>query len=399
MPTATLTANPLARARKIGPILRLNAAQGEKERALTAEAHEALVDAGVFSLTLPKSLGGEEVDLQTMNRVVREIARADGSAGWCAMISGVYASFGGLLPRVGAEEVFAAGGRTVIAGALGPMGQAVVVPGGYRVSGRWNFGSNSPHATWFCGGCVVINDGAPVMQPNGQMPVIKIALFPRSAVTIIDTWHTTGLGATGSHDYAVSDVFVPAERAFWFGDPPVEQGLLYQLPIVAGYGTTIANVPLGVAQHALDSFIEMAPSKTPVLSPVTLAQKANVHDRLGDAIADVDAALAYIERVVDDTWAALDAGENVSWTQRGKLWLGGTKCGELALKAIDGLYTAAGGSAVYAANDLDRCHRDARTAVQHIMTQFLNYENAGRQAFGADMRQSTWVFDYRGELE
>jgi alkylation response protein AidB-like acyl-CoA dehydrogenase len=196
MTTATMAADPVARIREIVPILRLSAAQNERSRALSDEAHEALVASGIFGLAIPKSLGGEEADLQTLNRVIREAARGDGAAGWCAMISGVYGSFGGLLPRAGAEEVFAEKEKTVIAGSLSPNGQAVKVPGGYRLTGRWTFASNSTHATWFCGGFVIIENGAPVMRPGGQIPVIKLGLFPRSAVTIIDTWVSTGLAAT-----------------------------------------------------------------------------------------------------------------------------------------------------------------------------------------------------------
>lgn len=94
---------PVLRAREIGPILSRNAAAGEAGRALTAEAHEALVSAGMFGLTRPRSLGGSEVDLLTFVRAIGAVARADGSAGWCAMISGYYATFGALLPRAGAD--------------------------------------------------------------------------------------------------------------------------------------------------------------------------------------------------------------------------------------------------------------------------------------------------------
>ena len=146
----TLT-DPISRVREIQAILRLNAVEGEQQRAITNEAHEALVSAGLFDLMRPRSLGGQEADLLTMVRAVKETAKADGSAGWCAMISGVYSAMGGLLPRPGAEEVFAEP-TTVIAGSLAPMGQAVKVPGGYKVSGRWTFGSNSAHANWFVGG-------------------------------------------------------------------------------------------------------------------------------------------------------------------------------------------------------------------------------------------------------
>ena len=391
----TTLADPISRVREIGPILRRNASASEAARALTPEAHDALVSAGVFDLARPRALGGEEVDLLTFVRTVKEAARADGSAGWCTMISGCYATFGALLPRAGAEEVFGTG-TTVIAGALGPMGQAVRVPGGYRVSGRWPFGSNGPHAHWFVGGAIVMEADAPVLLPNG-MPRITLAFVPRRDVTLIDIWTATGLCGTGSHDYAIEDVFVPEERTFWFSEEPREPGPLYALPMVAAYGTAIGAVPVGIAEHALELYAQLAPQKKPILSPLTLQEKANVHDRVGVALATVEAATAYLERVVTDAWAVVVRGGRLDWVQRGKLWLGSTHAAQLAMQAIEHLYTIAGATAVFAVNEFDRCLRDARTAVQHVTTQFVNYEIAGKQFVGLDIQDSTWAFDDRGD--
>lgn len=392
MPTPT----PADRVREIAPLLRETAAEGEAARALDYKAEAALIDAGVFRMMLPRSLGGEEVSLLEFGRTVREVARADGSAGWCAMISGVYAAFGGLLPRPGAEQVFA-DPRAVVAGSLAPLGQAVRVDGGYRVSGRWPFGSNGPHATWWCGGAALVKDGAPVMHPSGMRPEFRLAFFPASSVTIIDSWRSTGLCGTSSHDYAVDDVFVPDDLAFWFADPPVEAGPLYALPAIAAFGTAIAIVPLGIAQHALDEFVSLAATKKPTASQQTLAEKGSIHDRLGVVRADLEAAEAYLERAIAEAWEVVAAGGRVNWQQRGKLWLAATHTGTLALRAVESLYTMAGSTSVYAAGPLDRCLRDCRTAVQHVVTQYANYETAGKQQLGLDPRGGIWSFDDRGD--
>ena len=351
----------------------------------------------MFDLARPRALGGEEVDLLTFVRTVKEAARADGSAGWCTMISGGYASLGGLLPRAGAAEVFGSG-TTVIAGNLGPMGQAVRVPGGYRVRGRWPCGSNGPHAHWFVGGAMVLEADAPILLPNG-MPQITLVCVPRRDVTLIDTWTATGLCGTGSHDYAIADVFVPETRTFWFAEAPREPGPLYALPMVAAYGTAIAAVPVGIAEHTLELYAQLAPQKKPTRSPLTLQEKATVHDRVGVALATVAAATAYLERVVTEAWAVVAAGGRLDWAQRGQLWLGSTHAAQLAMQAIEQLYTIAGATAVYAASEFDRCLRDARTAVQHVTTQFVNYEIAGKQFVGLNIRDSHWAFDDRGDAD
>jgi alkylation response protein AidB-like acyl-CoA dehydrogenase len=394
MPVA-VAADPVERVRDVAHVLRRDAEEGEAARALTPAAQEALVAAGVFDLLRPRSLGGEEGDLLTFVRAIREASKADGSAGWCAMISGVYATFAGLLPRAGAEEVFASK-PTIIAGALAPLGQAIQVSGGFRVSGQWPFGSNAPHAEWFCAGAVIIRDGAPIMRPNG-LPTFVLGLMPRSEVTVIDTWHTTGLRATGSHDYAVQDVFVPAERTFWFSDPPTEPGPLYSLPMIASYGSAIGAVPVGVAEHLLEAYAEFAPAKKPGFSPVTLDMKESVQDRLGVAIANVDAANAYLEHTVTDCWDVVSSGRRLDWVQRGKLWLAGTHAGALAKQAADELYTIGGASSVFAKNAFDRCQRDIRTSIQHVMTQYGNYELAGKQTLGLDVSMSIWGIDDRGD--
>jgi indole-3-acetate monooxygenase len=82
---------------------------------------------------------------------------------------------------------------------------------------------------------------------------------------------------------------------------------------------------------------------------------------------------------------------------RGRLWLAATHAAHSALEAIGLLYTAAGASSIYADSPLDRCLRDARTAVQHICTQELHFELAGRHQLGRDVLSSVWAIDYRGE--
>jgi alkylation response protein AidB-like acyl-CoA dehydrogenase len=166
---------------------------------------------------------------------------------------------------------------------------------------------------------------------------------------------------------------------------------------VAAFGPAIGAVPVGIAEHALELYAQLAPQKMPTMSPLTLQEKPNVHDRVGIALATVEAARAYLERAVTDAWAVVDAGGRLDWEQRGKLWLASTHAAQLSMQAIEQLYTIAGGSAVYAAGEFDRCLRDARTAVQHVMTQFLNYEIAGKQFLGLDIRNSTWSFDDRGD--
>jgi alkylation response protein AidB-like acyl-CoA dehydrogenase len=355
----------------------------------------ALQDTGVFQLMAPTEIGGAEVDPVTFLRVVEAASHADGSVGWCVLIGGCYAAFGGMLPAEGARRIYG-DPATISAGAFRPDGVAVEVDGGYRITGRWPLASGSSHATWYVGGCIIQRDGQPAIGPAG-MPLMREFFFPASSIEIIDNWDSTGLRGTASHDYAVSGVFVPTSQTAWFQDPPTADRPLYRMPPVAMFATFIGAVPLGIARHALDEFVALASAKTPAMSATVLADRPVAQDRLGRAHAIVAAGRCYLLQTLDELWEKVQAGHAPTLSDRGALWLAATHAGHTALDAIGLLYTAGGASSVYRASALDRCLRDARTAVQHICTQEQNFELAGRLLLGREIVPSPWMVDYRGE--
>jgi indole-3-acetate monooxygenase len=389
-------ADQLSAVSALTPLIREACAEGDRTRRLPAVVVDALRDAGVFRMLAPRVLGGAETDPLSFLRVVEEVSYADGSAGWCAMIGGCYAIFGGMLPAQGAREVFG-DPSTIAAGSFRPdRGVAHEVEGGYRVSGRWELASGASHAGWYIAGAMVMRDGEPVTEPSGR-PLMREVFFPAAEVEVIDTWESTGLRGTASHDYAVRDVLVPAHRTLWFQEPPSEQGPLYRMPPIAMCATFIAAVQLGIARHAIDAFVELAKTKTPTMAQTVLADRATAQAALGRAQALHGAARAYLEAALQTLWARVAAGAGPSLADRGALWLAAAHAGHAAHAVIDMLYTAAGASAVYASSPLDRCLRDARTALQHICTQEVNFEVAGRLALGRDALPSAWGADYRGE--
>jgi alkylation response protein AidB-like acyl-CoA dehydrogenase len=245
---------------------------------------------------------------------------------------------------------------------------------------------------------VIVRDGQPVMGPAG-VPLMRECWFPAADVEVIDTWTTTGLRGTASHDYAVDDVFVPAERTCWFGEPPTESGPVYQMAPIAMFASFIAAVPLGIARHAIDEFVALSQSKIPVLSAAVLADKPVANDKLGRAVAIVRAGTGYVRGELARQWEAVCNGHRPTMADRGALWLAAAHAAQTALEAIELLYGAAGADAVYATSALDRCLRDARTSVQHICSQEVNYEVQGRLTSGRidTVMASHWVMDFRGE--
>ena len=214
----------------------------------------------------------------TFVRAVEAASYIDGSVGWCVMIAGCFTTFTGYLPPAGAHEIFG-DPTTIAAGSFRPEGTAEEVDGGYRVSGRWPFASGSSHSQWFISGCRVTRNGEPVITPFGA-PLFREVVTPREHVEMIDTWDSTGLRGTASHDYAIRDAFVPHERTMWFQDQPTCDRPLFRLPALAMYSTFIAAVPLGIARHAIDEFQALVTAKTDVWSQSALADKAERADDL-----------------------------------------------------------------------------------------------------------------------
>jgi indole-3-acetate monooxygenase len=163
---------------------------------------------------------GPEASPLTAFAAIEELSKADGSVGWCAMISSDIAQFVGWLEPSVAAEV---GHRPVsYAGSLRPLGRATPVPGGYRVSGQWNFASGIDNAQWLYAPCILMDGEKPLMTPAGT-PAVRVMWLPISAATIKDTWSVMGLRGTGSQDFVIDDVFVPQNFTSFLGDRSYER--------------------------------------------------------------------------------------------------------------------------------------------------------------------------------
>ncbi len=209
--TATTTPDLLDAARGLAPLIRAHADETERERCLAQPVVEALCAAGLYGMYVPRSLGGPEVDIATAARVVEEIARVDGATGWNVMLTGDAGVLSGFFATDEARSVYAGKPMPILAGALNPSGTLTRVDGGYRISGRWTFGSGCQQADWFGGAGLLCDENGPMRRADG-VPEIRQALMPAADVQIIDTWRTAGLRGTGSHDWTVHDAFVPEGR-------------------------------------------------------------------------------------------------------------------------------------------------------------------------------------------
>ncbi|MEZ4554255.1 MAG: acyl-CoA dehydrogenase family protein [Dehalococcoidia bacterium] len=374
--------DPVAAARVLQPRIREAASRIEEQRRLPMDLVDAMRDAGLFHMTIPASIGGHESSPVAAARAVEEIARADGSAGWCVMLAAQSTGFAGLMPESEARQVFGDGG--IIAGTARPIGRAVTVrepAEGYRVSGRWPFASGSSHADWFMGECVVYDGEAPRLDEQGNQ-VTRAVFVPRSEVTTYDTWHTTGLRGTASNDFSVEDVFVPAERGFqMLVVEPQHPWVLYQYPqlLFMNHGSHA----LGLARAALEAATEVARTKRG-WGDQPLREVLRVQSVIAEATALIESARHYLYATADELWAAAQAGDDDTTVLRSRVRLAASHAARSSTEAIDLLHATMGTSAVFVSNPIERVFRDMHTAAAHVMIGQLTYQAAGRVELGME---------------
>lgn len=364
------------------PVIREYVVQSEQERHLAAPVVTALRDAGMFRLCRPRDLGGLEVDPLTAVDVVERLSYADGAAGWSAMIAGVGGAFEAFVPPAGAKEIFTSP-DVVVGGVFAPTGRAVPVDGGYRVSGRWGIASGCQHSDWLGGSSLVFEGAAPRMTPMG--PEWIVPMLPASQCKIIDTWSVSGLRGSGSHDFEVKDVFVPADRCIRVPmTAPYYEGKLFAFPFFGLLAAGISATALGVARAAVDEVIALAKTKTPFGMMSSLSTRASAQIAIVQADAELRAARAFLVERVTDMWETVQSGKQASVERRLGLRMAATHATEVAARATLAAYTAGGATAIYSKSPLQRCLRDVQTITQHVFVAPHSKEQFGRVLLGVE---------------
>jgi alkylation response protein AidB-like acyl-CoA dehydrogenase len=383
----------LARARSLGPTLEAAADEIEARRELPPAIVTALIDAGMFRLLLPKSLGGAELRPAEFAQVMEEIASHDASTAWCVgQACGCTMSAAQLDPKV-AREIFGPPDGIV---AWGPPGKAkaVSVPGGYRLTGSWSFASGSHNATWFGAHVAVFaEDDTPRLREDGSA-VIRTLLFPKSSATMTDIWHVIGLRGTGSDTYSVSDLFVPEEFTIRrdMEIPPRETGPLYRFSSSNLYASGFAGVALGIARSVLASFIELARDKIPRGARVAMRNNNVIQSQVAQAQARLASARAYVMSVLDDAWDSVVANGRLSLEENATLRLATTWAIHQARDAVVVLYQAAGATAIFNENPFERRFRDIHTVAQQMQARQTHFETVGRVMMGLPPDATMFTF-------
>jgi alkylation response protein AidB-like acyl-CoA dehydrogenase len=266
----------------------------------------------------------------------------------------------------------------VAAGVWAPRGRAVIVEGGLRVSGRWSFCSGISHSEWLFAGCVLDDP-----QAAADGPILRVAALPTAELEILDTWHTSGLRGTGSHDAVADDLFVPHHRVLSLleADPRIDAPL-YRFPVFGFFALSIAAAALGNARGAVEDLSELARGKTAQGSSRVLAERPATQAAVGEAEAALRAARALYYEAVERAWAAAQREEPVEEALRLGLRLAATHAVRTSAEVARSMYDLGGGSAIYEDSPLQRRFRDAHAATAHFQVNPATWELTGRLLLG-----------------
>jgi indole-3-acetate monooxygenase len=369
----------LLKAREFAPRIKNYSDAIDRERKLPRELVDAMREAGFFHALLPRDVAGQEADPVTASRVVEELARGDGSAGWCVMLAAQSCSFAGFMPKEDSLAIYGNGG--IVAGTARPIGRAVATSqpaDGFIVSGRWPFASGSSHATWFAGECIVYDGDEPRRNADGN-EVSRMCFFPASETQIIDTWDTIGLRGTASNDFSTEGTFVPRSRGFQvLVDKPIHQWPLYRFEPLAfiNHGTHA----LGVARGAIDSAIDVAMTKHG-WGGVMMKEVPRMQAAIAEASALVDSAATYLYDTSWRLWQCALAGEDDA-RLRGAVRLAASHAMKSSLQAVDMLHAAVATTGIFNTSPISRQFRDIHTASAHVMIGNMTIEAAGRVILG-----------------
>ena len=367
--TSTETQDLVERAKALRPLLQKNVATTEDERRVPEENIQAIAEAGLFRITVPRRYGGYEVDFRTKLEVSAALAEGCGSTAWVVTLINVCNWFTSLYPQQAQDDVFGANPNARVAGVFAPSAKTRRVDGGLIVTGKWYYSSGSLHANW---GLV----GVPVVNEAGVQVDQGLALIPGEQLSIEDTWYVVGMKGTGSNAFVANEVFVPDHRILSLpraieGDYPTEhkqEEALYRAAFVPVAVLVLLGPQLGLGRAALQYVIEKAPQRSIAYTSFQKQTDSVAFQlQIADAAVKIDIAHLLAYRAAADIDEAAARGVYPDYTTRARIRAYTGSAIRHIKDAIDILLTAHGAGSFALSSPLQRMWRDSNTAARHAV--------------------------------
>jgi alkylation response protein AidB-like acyl-CoA dehydrogenase len=389
---ADIDAQPVVQAAAaLQPVLRTYREEIEREQRLPKPLVEQMIAAGFYRMVIPRALGGLQVDPLTYLRVVELLAEGAGSVGWNLANNSIGQLVTLGLPEDGVREIHGDGPANMAGTAVQGGGQGVPVEGGYRVSGRWQFGSGCQESSWMLGSFQILDGGEPRRNAEGR-PLYWRGIFSRAEAEIVPgSWDVAGLRGTGSFDWTVDDVFLPERRTMPHLGAPLDNqwsrwaGVTYTLPAQCWVGPHHSAVITGIARAGIDALIELAGGKQPRGRPAgLLCDNPQVQDAVGRADAILNAGRVYRNAMIAELWNTVASGGETTLEQRARCRLAAVYAADSAREAMDLVYRHGGSTSFKRESRLAECWRDLHVVGQTVTIAPEWYPIGGRVYLGMD---------------
>jgi alkylation response protein AidB-like acyl-CoA dehydrogenase len=341
----------------------LRAAPAADRAGFIAPLQQALIHRrGWLRMLAPRAAGGAELPLPAAVRLEEQIAGIDGSMGWLVTLCAGAGWFAGFLPPHVARAIISTR-RVCVAGSGASTGHADREGNGYRITGRWDYASGAPMATYFTLNALLREDGKPLLDAAGA-PRIRAFLVPAAEVQLVPSWRSIGMRATASHSYRIDGKWLSADYGFTIDAAhATSDGPLYRFPFISlAYFTLAANLS-GMARH----FLQLA---APAIARRRLAGGAIENPgtlRLQSLAGDLDSARQRFYQLLDDAWERVAAGTALSADQTAAIQAASLALVRACRSAVDETYPYCGLHAAHEESDINRVWRDFHTATQHSL--------------------------------
>jgi 3-hydroxy-9,10-secoandrosta-1,3,5(10)-triene-9,17-dione monooxygenase len=382
--TAVTSDELIRRAVELQPLLAKNAARTEADRRVPDENIEAIREAGLFRIMVPKRLGGYEVDISTKIEVSAALAEGCGATGWVTALTNVCAWLVGCMTDQAQQDVFGADPDARVAGVLVPSPDVEDVDGGFVVSGRWPWASGSLHASWAL--CGVLLPG-----PDGAPRDVGMVIMPMEDLTIEDTWYVAGMKGTGSNTMVADRVFVPEHRYM-----SVPRGIaggyrtehtdeaLYHSALIPVLALILVGPVVGLGRAALKIALEKAPKRAVSYTRLaTQRESTGFQMKIAEAAMTLDDGILHVQRGAADIdrWAA--RRETMPYLERARVRADTGWSSRRIREAISLILDAHGASGFADASPMQRIWRDANTGGRHaVVNSLVNEEVYGKALLG-----------------